>query len=184
MLFRSGFARQQTFTPDDSGQNLFVPQAVLQRQHDGPGPDQIGGGRHGANPVAQLVADAAVAPGVVPENQCLEAVYNGSLSFKTNTTVRLEDYPTNVFRTVPQTQNGAAAYPSQGLELVDLNTSFYMYGNTDNKFTLSIGDGDRAAIAGGAESKNFACLILAGFEVVEAAKSNLRIDELDQLVGR
>ncbi len=135
-------------------------------------------------PDKNLFADAAVAPGVVPENACLEAVYNGTLTFKTNTTVRLEDYPTNVFRTVPQTQNGAAAYPSQGLELVDINTSFYLYGNTDNKFTLNIGDGDRGAITGGAESANYVCLILAGFEVVEAAKSNLRIDELDKVVGR
>lgn len=135
-------------------------------------------------PDKNIFADAAVLPGVVTENNCLEAVYNGLLSFKTNTTVRLEDYPTNIFRDVPLTQNGAAAHPSQGLPLVDINTSFYMYGNTDNKFTLNIGSGDRNGITGGAESNNFVCLLLSGFEVVEAAKSNLRIDDLNDMLNR
>ena len=135
-------------------------------------------------PDKNVFADAAVLPGVVPENQCLEAVYNGLLSFKTNQDVRLEDYPANVFRDVPQTQNGAAAYPSQGLALVDLNTSFYMYGNTDNKFTLNIGSGDRNGITGGAESANYVCLLLAGFEVVNGAKSALRTDDLNAYLSR
>lgn len=135
-------------------------------------------------PDKNIFADAAAAPGVVAEHQCLEAVYNGVLTFKTNTTVRLEDYPTNVFRSVPLTQNGAASHPSAGLDLVDINTSFYMYGNTDNKFTLNIGAGDRNGITGGAESENYVCLVLAGFEVVEAAKSNLRIDDLNAMLER
>lgn len=128
-------------------------------------------------PDKNVFADAAAAPGVVPEWQCLEAIYNGQVSFKTNSTVRLEDYPTNIFRRVPQTQNGAAAHPSQGLEMVDINTSFYMSGQTDNKFTLQIGNGDRNGITGGAESANYVCLLLGGFEIVEGAKGTLRIDD-------
>lgn len=136
-------------------------------------------------PDKNIFADAAAAPGVVPEYQCLEAVYNGTISFKTGTAVRLEDYPTNVFRTAPQTQNGAAAQPSQGLELVDISTSFFMFGNVDNKFTLNIGSGsDRNGITGGADSQNYAVLILAGFEVMEGAKSALRTDELEQYLNR
>lgn len=130
-------------------------------------------------PDKNVFADAAAAPGVVPEFQCLEAVYNGLIGFKTNSTVRLEDYPTNVFRKVPQTQNGAASQPSSMLELVDISTSFYMSGQTDNKFSLNIGNGDREGITGGAESANYVCLLLGGFEIVEGAKANLRIDELN-----
>lgn len=128
-------------------------------------------------PDKNIFADAAAAPGVVPENQCLEALYNGKLDFRTNSIVRLEDYPTNIFRQVPDTQNGAAAYPSQDLGLVDMSTSFLLNGNTDNRFTLNIGSGDRNGITGGAESINYACLLLAGFEVVEGSKSKLRIEE-------
>ena len=136
-------------------------------------------------PDKNIFADAAVAPGVVPEWQCLEAVYNGTLSFKTGTEVRLEDYPTNVFRVAPQTQNGAAAQPSSGLELVDISTSFFMFGNVDNKFTLNIGSGsDRNGITGGAESQNYAVLLLAGFEVMEGAKANLRTDDIQAYLNR
>lgn len=135
-------------------------------------------------PDKNIFADAAAAPGVVAEHQCLEAVYNGLLTFKTNTTVRLEDYPTNVFRIVPQTQNAATSHPSSGMDLVDINTSFFMFGNTDNKFVLNIGAGDRNGITGGAESENYVCLLLAGFEVVEAGKSNLRIDDLNAMLER
>lgn len=135
-------------------------------------------------PDKNVFADAAVAPGVVPEHQCLESVYNGVLSFKTSQSVRLEDFPCNVFRNAPQTQNGAAAQPSQGLELVDISTSFYMFGTVDNKFTLQIGSGsDRNGIAGGAESQNYAVLLLGGFEVMDGAKSHLRIDEFDAILA-
>lgn len=130
-------------------------------------------------PDKNIFADAAVAPGVVPENQCLEALYNGLLSFKTSQSVRLEDHPTNVFRSVPDTQNGAAAYPSHGaLNMIDLNVSFALSGQQNNQFTIDIGaDADRGAIAGGAESANFAVLMLAGFEVVEAARAGIRADQ-------
>lgn len=129
-------------------------------------------------PDKNVFADAAVAPGVVPEFQCLEALYNGVLSFKTSQSVRLEDHPCNVFRAVPFTQNGAAAYPSHGeLNLIDLNVSFGLSGQTNNKFTINIGgDSDRNGITGGAESQNYAVLLLAGFEVVEAARAGIRAD--------
>jgi hypothetical protein len=135
-------------------------------------------------PDKNMFADAAAAPGVVPEFQCLEAVYNGLISFKTNSTVRLEDYPTNIFRRVPFTQNGAAAQPSSDLELVDISTSFYMSGQTDNKFVLNIGNGDRNGITGGAESANYVCLLLGGFEIVEGAKAALRVDDLNAFAAQ
>lgn len=129
-------------------------------------------------PDKNIFADAAAAPGVVPENQCLEAVYNGLLSFKTSQSVRLEDHPCNVFRSVPDTQNAATTYPSHGnLNLIDLNVSFAMSGQTNNKFTINIGsDADRNGIAGGAESANYAVLLLAGFEVVEGARAGIKAD--------
>lgn len=129
-------------------------------------------------PDKNVFSDAAAAPGVVPEYQCLEALYNGNLSFKTSQSVRLEDHPCNVFRDVPVTQNGAAAYPSQSLNLVDLNVSFGMTGQVNNKFQVKMGDGaDRNGITGGAESQNYAVLLLAGFEIVDAARSNIKFDD-------
>lgn len=123
-------------------------------------------------PDKNAFAAAASAPGVVAEWACLEALYNSLLTFKTNTNVRLEDYPTNIFRSVPTTQNGAAAQPGQDLALVDLNTSFYMSGQVDNKFTITLpADADRNGIAGTAAGVNYAVLLLAGFEVMEGAKS-------------
>jgi hypothetical protein len=128
-------------------------------------------------PDKNIFADAAVAPGVVAEHQCLEAVYNGLLSFKTGQTVRLEDYPCNVFRSAPDTQNGAAAQPSQSIQLVDVNTSFYLSGSVDNRFDLRIGSAsDRNGIAGGSESQNYAVLLLAGFEVMDGARALKQIE--------
>lgn len=128
-------------------------------------------------PDKNIFADAAVAPGVVAEHQCLEAVYNGVISFKTGQSVRLEDYPCNVFRSAPDTQNAAASHPSQGLNLVDVNTSFYLSGSVDNRFTLQIGAGaDRNGISGGAESQNYAVLLLAGFEVMDGARAIKQIE--------
>ena len=128
-------------------------------------------------PDKNIFADAAAAPGVVAEHQCLEAVYNGLLSFKTAQSVRLEDYPCNVFRSAPDTQNGAAAQPSQSIQLVDVNTSFYLSGSVDNRFTLNIGSAsDRNGIAGGAESQNYAVLLLAGFEVMDGARALKQIE--------
>ena len=128
-------------------------------------------------PDKTIFSDAAVAPSVFPEWGALEAVYNGLLTFKTAQSVRLEDHPCNIFRSAPQTQSGAAAQPSQGLELVDLNVSFAMTGQTNNKFTINLGSGsDRVSIEGGAESNNYAVLLLAGFEVVEGARAAITAD--------
>lgn len=124
------------------------------------------------------VTFAAAAVAVATEWGCLEAVYNGLLSIKSNTTVRLEDYPCNVFRSVPTTQSGAAAFPSQEIPFQDLNTSFYLSGQVDNKLIITLPpDADRATIAGTATGVNYACLLLAGFEVMEGAKS-VKLTEL------
>lgn len=123
-------------------------------------------------PDKNVFGTAAAAPGVVAEWACLEALYHSLLTFKTNTEVRLEDYPCNVFRSAPTTQNGAAAQPGQDPVLVDLNTSFYLSGQVDNKFTVTIPpDADRNGIAGTAAGVNYAVLLLSGFEIMEGAKS-------------
>lgn len=128
-------------------------------------------------PDKTIFADAAVAPSVFAEWGCVEAVYNGLLTMKTAQDIRLEDHPTNIFRSAPFTQSGAAAQPSTDLVLVDLNVSFLMSGQKNNQFSLSLGAGsDRSSIEGGAESNNYAVLLLSGFEVVDAARANIAAD--------
>ena len=128
-------------------------------------------------PDKTIFADAAVAPSVFTEWGCLESVYNAQLQLKTAQEVRFESHPTNVFRSAPDTQSGAAAQPSQGLNLVDLNVSFIMSGQRNNQFTLDLGaTSDRTSIEGGAESNNYAVLLIAGFEVVDAARANIAAD--------
>lgn len=128
-------------------------------------------------PDKTIFADAAGVGGVFPEWGCLEAVYNGLLQLKTAQDVRLEDYPTNIFRYAPDTQSGAAAQPSTGLFMVDLSANFLMSGQKNNQFTLNLGQGsDRVTIEGGADSNNYAVLFLAGFEVVDAARANIAAD--------
>ena len=128
-------------------------------------------------PDKTIFADAAVAPSVFAEWGCLESVYNGLLTLKTAQDVRLEDHPTNVFRMAPDTQSGAAAHPSNGLVLTDLNVSFLMSGQKNNQFTINLGStSDRSSIEGGAESNNYAVLIIAGYEVVDAARANIAAD--------
>lgn len=128
-------------------------------------------------PDKTIFADAAVAPSVFAEWGCVEAVYNGTLDLKTAQDVRLEAHPTNVFRLGSDTQSGAAAQPSGGLNLVDLNVSFLMSGQKNNQFILNLGAGsDRSSIEGGAESNNYAVLLISGFEIVDAARADVRAD--------
>lgn len=128
-------------------------------------------------PDKTVFADAAVAPSVFAEWGALECVFNGKLSLKTAQDVRLEDLPTNQFRVAPDTQSGAAAHSSAGMHLVDVGATFLMSGQKNNQFTLNLGqNSDRVSIEGGADSDNYAVLILSGFEVVDAARADIKAD--------
>ncbi len=119
---------------------------------------------------------------------CLESVYNGLLTMKTNQSIRLEEHPCNVFRQAPDTQYSAGpdTHASGGLQLVDLNTSLYLFGHRDNQFTIELGDDSvRDTIEGNiGKNKNYAVLILQGFEVVDGAKASLKIDDLENFVNQ
>lgn len=123
-------------------------------------------------------SDALIAPSVFTEAGCVQAIWNGLLSFKTSQTVRLDQYPCNVFQEGPQTQVAATTQSSSpGVNWVDLNVSFGMSGQTDNIFNLSLGSGsDRSSITGGAESENWAVLFISGFEVVNGARADIKAD--------
>lgn len=123
-------------------------------------------------PDKTIFADAAGAA-VTGEAGALEMVYHSLLTMKTDQTVRLDAFATNQFRMVPTTQSGAAAHPSLRDLLIDISTSFYIFGDRKNEFQLQLPNdfGDRTNIAGGADSQNYAVLLLGGFEVVNAANS-------------
>lgn len=116
-----------------------------------------------------------IAAGTAPisEAQALEQTYHSLLTLKTDQSVRLDEMSTEIFRNAPDTQSGAAAHPSSSLELVDLSTSFFIWGDRKNQFTLQLPSqgGDRTHIKGGASSQNYVVIGIGGFEVVNAANN-------------
>lgn len=129
------------------------------------------GGRILHYPDKNLFA-AAGGAATLSEAQSLEQVFHSSLSMTTDQTVRLDSMSCEVFEWAPDTQNGAAAQPSLGLNLVDLSTSFFIWGDRKNNFQLALPSGtERTNIAGTAAGINYAVLCLGGFEVVNAANS-------------
>lgn len=120
----------------------------------------------------KTVFPTAGSASTLSEAQALEMVFHGRLTFKTDQKVRLDEMACEVFRSAPDLQSGAAAHPSQPLTLIDLSTSFFMWGNRKNIFTLQLPStgGDRTNIKG-ASSQNYAVIAIGGFEVVNAANS-------------
>lgn len=111
------------------------------------------------------------------EAEALEMVYHSSLQLSTDQTIRLDDMSCEIFRAAPDTQNAATTQPSQGLELRDLSTSFFIWGDRKNSVRLTLpAGGDRTNIKGGATSQNYAVLLIGGFEVVNAA-NNARVKD-------
>lgn len=123
----------------------------------------------------KTIFNGAAGTNPLSEAQALELWYHGTLSFETDQTKRLDNFPTEVFRYAPDTQSGAAAHPSQGAPLFDIATSFFLWGDRGNQFSLRvpINGGNRGMIAGTAGSnQNYGVLLLGGFEVVNAANAN------------
>ncbi len=135
-------------------------------------------------PDKTIFGDAA---GTAPlsEAQSLEMVYHSGLTLKTDQTIRLDELTTEIFRSAPDTQSGAAAHPSQALELRDLSSSFFLWGDRKNVVTLQLpGGGNRVNIQGGADSQNYAVLLVGGFEVVNAANSSRVKEFAREVEGR
>ncbi len=119
----------------------------------------------------KTIFSAAGSASALSEAQALEIVYHSTLTMKTDQGVRLDGLSCEVFRYAPTTQSGAAAQPSQGIQLVDLATSFFIWGNRKNEFQLQMPSTgvERTNIAGAATANNYLVLAIGGFEVVNAA---------------
>lgn len=117
------------------------------------------------------------------EAQSLEMVYHSRLTLQTDQTVRLDAMACETFRDAPDLQSGAAAHPSQGLSLMDISTSFFIWGDRKNQFTLQLpsNGGERTNIKGGATSQNYLVIGVGGFEVVNAG-NNARSKDFARLV--
>lgn len=105
------------------------------------------------------------------EASALEQVFHSRLTFKTDQAVRLDNMACEVFRNAPDLQSGAAAQPSQPLNLIDLSTSFFIWGNRKNQFTLQLPSGQDRTNIKGTSSQNYLVIGVGGFEVVNAANS-------------
>lgn len=118
------------------------------------------------------------------EAKDLEQVYSAKLSFKTDSQVRLENFKTNVFRSVPQTQKATATHPSHSeLALVDIGAVFPIVGGQNNSATIELDSVSAYAGIGGVSgtSANYAVLLCAGFEVRSSSKNQDFIAYLEAL---
>lgn len=118
------------------------------------------------------IFNIAAGTAALSESQALEMPYHGQLSMTTDQLVRLDRVSCEIFRYAPETQNAATTHPSQALNLVDLASSFFIWGDRKNTLSLRLPDGgDRTHIKGGAASQNYLVISIGGFEVVNAANS-------------
>ncbi|MEO1413413.1 MAG: hypothetical protein AAFW73_26275 [Bacteroidota bacterium] len=112
--------------------------------------------------------------GGVTELQSLEMVYNGLLQIETEQDIRLKQYDTSVFRTVPEVQKSATTVPQTCENAIkDLDTAFMFYGGSRNdiRILLNSAGGNYAAISGVADTRvNYAVLILEGIIMTGASK--------------
>jgi hypothetical protein len=100
------------------------------------------------------------------EAELLEQIYNAGLEIKSDSTIDVERFMTNVFRT---NANGE----KQEMQLIDTSTEFVLLGNTKEVCTLTLSDDaclDSALIGGSDDHKNFVVLIMSGYEALEVIR--------------
>lgn len=116
---------------------------------------------------------AAGSASTFSEAQAVGMLFHSTLSMQTDQTVRLDNMSCEVFESAPDTQSGAAAQPSNGLNLVDLSTSFFIWGDRKNNLQLNLPLGGERTNIGGvpASGVNYACIAIGGFEVVNVANN-------------
>jgi hypothetical protein len=119
---------------------------------------------------------SGAATSVLTEAEALEGVYQGSLTFQTNEGLRLDNHPTNIFRTVPETTratitpfSGGTAYNTYnsefGQQYQSLGGVFNVMGGDDNYIKVKINTKDKSAIKGSATRTNYLVIELLGTEV-------------------
>lgn len=106
----------------------------------------------------------------------ISMLYNSKLMLKTDTTIRLENFKTNIFEGAPNT---SAAY--KVIPFVDMGSAMLLVGGRDNKASVNLPSGDYSGIAGEEGYTTFAVLLLKGFEIVSGANNSAFVGYLDSL---
>lgn len=110
----------------------------------------------------------------VTEQQSLEMLYNGKLQIDTEQDIRLKEFDTSIFRTVPRTQASGGVLPQcDGSEMKDLVSGLVFTGGTRNdiKVQLNSKGGNYSAIAGVTDDHvNYAVLALDGLIITGGSK--------------
>lgn len=128
--------------------------------------------------------------GVPKEYVALETVYNGTLQFDTANVSRFGPFPTNLLKYVPEAQYQKFASPQlndefpqfgphlEGRGFHRLTPNVIIDGQQTNKFVLTLGQGNYAAIEGAVNqvpsavnTRNYVALLLHGFRVISAAQA-------------
>jgi hypothetical protein len=114
------------------------------------------------------------------EARDLEILYNARLQMESNQDIRLQDYDTWQFRTVPETQfnavaNTAPTIPNTGCEIKSLDTAIAFAGGDTNRIKVTWNAGSYAAIGGVADTRtNYAVIFLDGIIIKNGAQPALR----------
>ena len=117
---------------------------------------------------------APVAPSLFSEAECLEAIYNGLLSFKTGDYTRLGDFPMSYFRITPETQQSATTEPSLPGQVVrETVLNYYMSGTQSHKIEVAYPEAvDVSQLEGSdAEFENYLVCYAYGVLIVDGAQS-------------
>lgn len=115
------------------------------------------------------------------ETRDLNTLYNGVLQLQTDTDVRLEEFATKNFLTIPETQYDATAgtghlWRHDGSEMKDLSVNFGLWGNKRNTIEFKPFDSNYTAWAGAATHQNYAVLLIDGFVMVNGATAVTKSD--------
>lgn len=109
------------------------------------------------------------ASGGVTEAECLETLFNGKLSFETDQVIRLNEFPIDQLRTIPEKQTfigGGALTDQVATELPQYGPSPeargwspllvrpFLDGGQNNNATIVLAEGERSLIAGGVSPAN------------------------------
>lgn len=125
-------------------------------------------------PDATVFNGAATAT-AVSEAQALEALYNAQLSTKSDEAIRLNDFPTDIYRTVGTTQGGSNTVPEvNGEQYKDLGRPMKFVGGDDSEVTIRLAStvSDLQNIAGTADHNNWAVMSFIGAVIRNGAKKS------------
>ena len=97
------------------------------------------------------------------ELNSIRMFFNGSLEFKTDNKVRLENFPMSRFSGIEQ----YGAFVPRGLKVVDLFNAWLLDGSKENTATIKYAPGKYDGIAGDLTThRNFGISEIMGFEIV------------------